>query len=61
MLRMTLNEFLKHSKASRGFLGQASKQAGKHLEGKAFSQSQACKEASKHAVKQGSRQALRRF
>ena len=33
MLRIALKEFLQHSKESRDVIGQASKQAGKHLEG----------------------------
>ena len=46
----TANEFLKHSKGSRGVLGQAGKQAGKQV-GK-----QAGKQASKQASRQASRQ-----
>ena len=57
MLRMTLKEFLKHSKESRGVLGQERAQEraqrehlGEHLGEQASRQAgrQACKEAVKH-------------
>ena len=55
----TANEFLKHSKESRGVLGQASRQASRQVSRKANRKArrQASRKASRKVGKQESRQA----